>query len=123
MLREAADEISAVTDSAVPQWERSCRQALLLRNRPAAANAPDTFEEHLEATTALTPLCRTEEPQALARATGLGSCELDVCPHDAYCGQYARSATATKYPALSPSRLLLLITSVAICSCVLPIAS
>jgi hypothetical protein len=28
----AADEVSAVTDSAVPQWERSCRQALLLRN-------------------------------------------------------------------------------------------
>ena len=55
MRPEAADEISAVTDSAVPQWERSCRQALVLRNRPAAANAPDTSEEHLEATTTLTP--------------------------------------------------------------------
>jgi hypothetical protein len=49
----AADEVSAVTDSAVPQWERPCRQALLLRNRPAV-NGPDTSEEHLEAATALT---------------------------------------------------------------------
>jgi hypothetical protein len=65
MLREAADEISAVTDSAVPQWERSCRQALLLRNRPAAANAPDTSEERT------TPPAQPFSP-CVIRATGLG---------------------------------------------------
>ena len=42
--------------------------------------------------------------------------ELDLCGYEisAYCGQYARSATATKYPAFAPSRVLLFITSVAI---------
>jgi len=34
--------------------------------------------------------------------------ELDVCRHDrsAYCGQYTRSETATKYPALAASRTM-----------------